>query len=496
MPGRGKRVAHEGRSAAADQEISEDEVVEVVPHVEVKETFPPGRTFPRFPKSTVYIDLGGGKRYTYALEQGVFLRTFPTLRETIDIALTKQEEKATEQVLKTTGYKLRYELKYNKGSDAWVLTRSSWRRPTPPPLHTTPLSHETLAKGTAENTNIKNESPCSSTTSDAPKIKHKKAPVNKNYNPGHSNNEAKNVGVSNGALATQTLPIVPVNLLEAYDGLFRIAHHIPPNITSRPLSVSLPRVELLLELSCQYRNIHLVRSYIIAEILQYGHELFYAIKDDPVRWLRIALYLECKLIFWEAVIHLVGQYPAIPPTAIPEYDPPESIMLFLKQKAEDLQALKNGIDKNLYEANIYINGEELSLLTVDNSSFATWLVIQSWRDWFIQFHPTYLANYHKSTPELTAAERYKIIVKADDSYLTAESVRASFQKYFKLTPEQLDELGIEEDIEMMKNNGKELALPLVVNRSMLDVEKAGVHYLTCITVEECEYPWIRERDLY
>ncbi|RFU33000.1 hypothetical protein B7463_g3333, partial [Scytalidium lignicola] len=498
-------VYQEDSSSTTNQETSEPDIIEIEPDIELKRCIPPRSTFLRFPPGTIYIDLGGDKKYTYTFAKDTFMRAFPTLAESVDKFLTGEEAKATAQVFESTGYTNRYELRYNKGTGFWHLGRASWIRPkmimtVSLPSRTQSVAVETVntvdnetkdqvmteapslpqeapARDSVENPDAQKASSNNNSTSDIDKGQSGDVSVNKDDG---SEKQPESSDKGKTALeeppVVKTKPTISTDLFEAYNNLFLIIHNMTPKISIHPLTVSLPRVEILLDLASKYQNIHLIRSHISAELFQYGHELYVAIKNDPIRWLRIALDLQCKLIFREAVIHIVGQTPSIPRTAIPDYSPPDSIMVFLKNKTEQLRNLKNSIDKSLFESDIYVNGERLSLNNVDNSTFATWLVIQAWRDWFLQFHPS---GFDKRSPELTAADRYRTIVKADDdSYLTVDSVRYSLEKHLGLTAEELDAMEIDEDIKLMKVAARELARPLVTNRILDD-----------------EYPWVATMDI-
>lgn len=294
------------------------------------------------------------------------------------------------------------------------------------------------------------------------------------------------------SLATNPEFTIPLDHCEAYNNLFLIIHNMPPNISILPLAVSLPRVEILLDLSSKYSNLPFIRSSVSNELFQYGRELYLAIKSDPVRWLKIALALQCKLIFREAVIHIAGQFPHIPVTEDPDFIYQDDLLKFLNSKAQEIHYLKSRVDMDLFTSDIYVGEEPLSLRNLDNTTLTTWLVIQAWRDWFVQYSPP---GTDPEKMELTAADRYRIMAKAGDSYLSTESVLLSLEKHFDLKLEEEEVENLKEDLRTMKTTAQSLVKPLVVNHSMLDVESADIHYLTCVTVEDDELPWITIKDL-
>jgi hypothetical protein len=52
---------------------------------------------------------------------------------------------------------------------------------------------------------------------------------------------------------------------------------------------------------------------------------------------------------------------------------------------------------------------------------------------------------------------------------------------------------LDDDLNLMKDYARDAVRGLCKNRSMLDLEEAGISYLTCTWVENDELPWNQEQ---
>jgi len=82
---------------------------------------------------------------------------------------------------------------------------------------------------------------------------------------------------------------------------------------------------------------------------------------------------------------------------------------------------------------------------------------------------------------------YHALHKAGDAYIDRAAVE-SFTQYFPLSAKARSAL--EEQMGMLKEGVKPYVARLVENRSMLDVGRWPVGYLTCVEVEKGDVPWV------
>jgi hypothetical protein len=113
--------------------------------------------------------------------------------------------------------------------------------------------------------------------------------------------------------------------------------------------------------------------------------------------------------------------------------------------------------------------------------FSTWLVVQIWRDWFCRQMAVAHLNPHKT------GQLYRTLAKSGDAYLSTATVKDVIEKIrdpVKVEPDELIE-----DLELLKKFAQEAVKELCENNSMVDIQEAGIDYLTCTRIMDEELPW-------
>jgi hypothetical protein len=263
----------------------------------------------------------------------------------------------------------------------------------------------------------------------------------------------------------------PIELCEAYNNLFLIFYSKPPIISTTSISVALKQCEDLISVAKPLRSLSVIRPYLGNAIGRFGKQLYLAIVAEPFRWLEVSMILESAVIFKEALIHIVGKYVSGPDGQI-------NLPSVIPQFVRDLIIFKV---RYLDQQRMNVNSKTVTFSFVDTSIFATWLVVQIWRDWFCRE----MAGVHLN-PIKTGA-LYRTLARSGDAYLAPATVKAVIEKI--RDPIKVDIEDLMEDLTLLKKFAQEAVKESCVNNSMVDVQEAGIEHLTCTRILDEELPW-------
>lgn len=253
-----------------------------------------------------------------------------------------------------------------------------------------------------------------------------------------------------------------------------------PSISTTSISAALIQCEVIVSIATFYGSLHVVRPYLGNILSQFRHGLFAAIAEDPPRWLNLSVSLESASIFSEALIHFVGCWPhCYWPTSAATIA--QGMTDLITQKAKRLSDLRRGVDQELLTNSLSTEGGEPVSLSASPES---WMVAQVFRDWLAtKMHDA------RGTDMAHHGTVYRLMMKGGDVYLPLEVVSQALNgirgkgwgSWVKVA----------EDLKALKDFATEAVKPLVRNCLMLDVEAAGIQYLTCVDVGVEDFPWLR-----
>lgn len=114
-----------------------------------------------------------------------------------------------------------------------------------------------------------------------------------------------------------TTPAIPIakcrpaliHKIEALTSLLRVAYYRVPINPKGDINLALIQSENLIEAANFYQVLPAVRAHVSYSLAQHGRSLFQSVALEPVRWLNVSIGLKDKIIFQEAMIHLVGAFP-------------------------------------------------------------------------------------------------------------------------------------------------------------------------------------------
>uniref|UniRef100_A0A8H7N2P2 BTB domain-containing protein n=1 Tax=Bionectria ochroleuca TaxID=29856 RepID=A0A8H7N2P2_BIOOC len=241
------------------------------------------------------------------------------------------------------------------------------------------------------------------------------------------------------------------DLMRDYDNLFRTMYNYPPVLDGINVADAYVQCKSLLNLADQYDALGVVGPRVDHHLLQFQSRLWRQIAKYPISYLRLGYLAKSKVIFQEALIHVVGQWPAGERslrTALPEV-----VLDIIEDKVDELEE------------------------TTGSPS-------------------VYFANGLQITPHLnlllpTVGRREMAPV----TYLNHDECK----KFLKLTPEMYTRDNLrrfEKRIEELKSMARDIVRPLM--NSGLELELSGsskaaeISYLTCTEVGNRDLPWAIE----
>jgi hypothetical protein len=274
----------------------------------------------------------------------------------------------------------------------------------------------------------------------------------------------------------------PIELCEAYNNLFMIFYSKPPVISTISIAIALKQCEDLISVAKPLGSLPVIRPYLGNAICRFGKQLFLAIAAEPFRWLELSMILESTVVFKESMIHIVGTYT---PASDGQINLPAELPRFVRDlilfKVRYLDQQRMDANERLFASSIVIDTNTVTFSSFDTAIFSTWLVVQIWRDWFCH----QMARVHLN-PQQTGT-LYRTLAKSGDAYLSTVAVNAVIEKIRHPVKVELDE--IREDLGLLKKFAQEVVKELCENNSMLDVQEAGINYLTCTRIMDEELPW-------
>lgn len=273
-----------------------------------------------------------------------------------------------------------------------------------------------------------------------------------------------------------------IELCEAYSNLFLIFYSKSPAISRTSISIALEQCEALIPIATRLECLPAIRPSLAYALCQFGKKLYMSVAAEPFRWLKISMVLQSAALFQESMVHIVATYVPSPgyQSNLPE-DVPQFVRDLIIFKVRQLDQLRMDVNERLFSSSIVVDSKTVTFSFVDTTISSTWLVVQIWRDWFCR----QMASVHFSPDK--AGQLYRILAKAGDAYLTAAEVRAIIEKIREPVKTNFDEL--REDLDLLKKFAQEAVKVLCENNSMVDVQEAGIGYLTCTRILDEELPW-------
>ncbi|KAJ5174420.1 uncharacterized protein N7482_000297 [Penicillium canariense] len=327
-------------------------------------------------------------------------------------------------------------------------------------------------------------------------------------------------------------PVDP--LIRDYDNFFRLFYNHPPVLNSVNIASAYTECKSLLALADMYDALPVTGPRVDHHLLGFGSRLFKQIAKYPPSYLKLGYLARSRVIFSEALIHVVGQWPAaLPNLRNGSYAPlPNSVLDLIEDKYEDLEDLKARVESKLFRLSLTTSrGERVG----PSNAYLDWVAVSLFRQWLIENTtpppapilknssnasstappPTMSGSQTTSTkptaPPDPTARVYRLIGSpSSQAYLGHDEVK----RFLKLHPTPSSDAlytretlkRFERKLDEIKRLAREIVKPLMRNFLELELKSsieqatatasahdsgtsAGLPYLTCTRVEEADLPW-------
>jgi len=318
-------------------------------------------------------------------------------------------------------------------------------------------------------------------------------------------------------------------LLRDYDNLFRCFYQHEPTLNVHNIASAYSECKSLLSLADMYDALSVVGPRIDHHLLRFSSRLFKQIAKYPPSYLKLGYLARSRIIFSEALTHVIGQWPSAYPYLKPSgqttsYEVPQSVIDLIEDKVDELEETKSKVEAKLFRLTLTTSrGERVN----PSNDYLGWLAMSLWRQWVAENTTPEVRGILKNTPTSTstaiarpssgnstrppppsapssAAQTgriYRLIASTDSqSYLPHEELK----RFLKLAPTASPAASLytrdnmrrfERKVDEVKNVARDIVKPLTRNCLELDLRLlgdgngGGLGYLTCMRVEEDELPW-------
>ena len=345
-----------------------------------------------------------------------------------------------------------------------------------------------------------------------------------------------NIGGHHASQSTAQLPAAePADpalgnpLVRDYDNLFRIFYNFAPNLNTINIASAYSECKALLAIADMYDALPVVGPRIDHHLLRFSSRLFKQIAKYPPSYLKLGYLSRSRIIFSEALTHVVGQWPAAYPYLKPPdhtgggYEVPQSVIDLIEDKVDELEELKAKVEAKLFRCTLTTSrGERVN----PANDYLGWLAMSLFRQWVAENTTPEVRGILKNNslrpgsantpgqqqppnpnaplpppPLLTPSRIYRLIASPNgQSYLPHEELKrflkchpGSSSSTMLYTRDNLKRF--ERKMEEIKNVARDLVKPLTRNCLELDLRLlsdgggGGLGYLTCMRIEDGEIPW-------
>jgi len=280
----------------------------------------------------------------------------------------------------------------------------------------------------------------------------------------------------------------------------------------------------LLQLADMYDALEVIGSRIDHHLLRFHGRLWKQIAKYPPSYLKLGYLAKSKAIFAEALIHVVGQWPAGQHQLRGQV--PQAVIEVIEDKVDELEETKARVESKLWRLTLTTSrGERVS----PHNAWLDWQMMSLWRQWFaenttpqpvsILKPPGSSSSHHRGSSRdarsnssartssqstalvsraappqpLNTGRVFKQIGSGGSSYLNHDDVK----RFMKISPELYSRESVrrgERRLDELKNLAKDAVKPLMRNFLELDLREGGLPYLVCTKMEARDWQLVFGED--
>lgn len=313
------------------------------------------------------------------------------------------------------------------------------------------------------------------------------------------------------------------DILRDYDNLFRIMYNFSPVLDGINIADAYVQCKSLLTLADQYDALAVVGPRVDHHLLQFQSRLWKQIAKYPISYLRLGYLARSRIIFQEALIHVVGQWPAGERSL--RNSLPEAVLDIIEDKVDEMEETVARVEGRLFRLNLTTrSGERVSPAT----GYLDWLAVSLFRQWLADNTtpappppppPDRRAlpnsRQHRANPNApstalvvaTPAPAVPVIPPLSSLGRTYRTLghpaglgfltHDDCKRFLKLTPDMYSRENLrrfEKRVDELKALAREVVRPLMGSGLELDLAGGsraaeGIGYLTCTKVGDRDLPW-------
>lgn len=298
-------------------------------------------------------------------------------------------------------------------------------------------------------------------------------------------------------------------IIRDYENLFRLFYNYPPVVNSVNIATAYSECKALLALADMYDALPVTGPRVDHHLLGFGSRLFKQIAKYPPSYLKLGYLARSRVIFTEALIHVVGQWPAAAPHLRSDSYSllPRTVHDLIEDKVDDLEDMKARVDSKLFRLTLTTSrGERVG----PTNAYLDWLAVSLFRQWFVEMTTPPPAPILKNSsssqpsPQPSASQPSSRVYRQihTHNYLPHDDLKRFLKAHPTPTSDALYTREVlkrfERKMDEIKRLARDVVKPLMRNFLELDLktpgggggrEEAGLPYLTCTRIEEGDIPW-------
>lgn len=307
---------------------------------------------------------------------------------------------------------------------------------------------------------------------------------------------------SNGSSSVRTQPVEQsehADVLTAYDNLFLSFYNHAPLLSTDNIATAYVDSKLLISIASLYGAIDATGPRIDYHLLQFGSRLWKQIAKYPPSYLKLGYLARSRAIFSEALVHVVGAWPAGQAQlrrGIPGVE--DAVVELIEDKVDELEEVKLRTGVKLFRINLTTGrGERVS----PSNAYVDWLALSLFRQWVADSTASAQTGILKdnvsresggrsqSATPVKFVKAYRLMAEGGQAYLNHDDCK----RFLKLRPEDYSRDNLrrfERRIEEMKNLARDAVRPLTRNSLQLDMSQGQLPYLTCVRCEDRDFGYV------